>query len=277
VGSRALLSPRLCDVTQRHPRARCRARETRARRWTSDHYAHGVGGRELAGGDLPSATSPGGCRGRRPAPPDALLHRGAGAVAHDNDFPLAPADDDDDDVVPRRRPALCQAWAPPRVGRARDRRRGLARRPTSPGAEVLMSARRTRVAVSSRAGDRHNACHERQKRARRRHRVALARRHTASARPARRYHQGTGLRRDRRRDHGRAHASSDRAIAVPAYIVAAYWFTASTSFTNPAMTIARTFSDTFAGIRPVTWPHSCSQRDRRSDRRVLVLEAHANR
>ena len=39
-------------------------------------------------------------------------------------------------------------------------------------------------------------------------------------------------------------------MAVAAYIVAAYWFTASTSFANPAVTIARAFSDTFAGIRP---------------------------
>jgi glycerol uptake facilitator-like aquaporin len=45
-----------------------------------------------------------------------------------------------------------------------------------------------------------------------------------------------------------------RATVVPftvaAYIVAAYWFTASTSFANPAVTLARTLSDTFAGIRP---------------------------
>ena len=45
-----------------------------------------------------------------------------------------------------------------------------------------------------------------------------------------------------------------RATAVPfavgAYITAAYWFTASTSFANPAVTIARAASDTFAGIRP---------------------------
>ena len=40
------------------------------------------------------------------------------------------------------------------------------------------------------------------------------------------------------------------AFAVGAYITAAYWFTASTSFANPAVTIARSFSDTFAGIRP---------------------------
>ena len=39
-------------------------------------------------------------------------------------------------------------------------------------------------------------------------------------------------------------------IAVASYIAAAYWFTASTSFANPAITIARSLSDTFAGIRP---------------------------
>jgi glycerol uptake facilitator-like aquaporin len=38
--------------------------------------------------------------------------------------------------------------------------------------------------------------------------------------------------------------------AVAAYIVGAYWFTASTSFANPAVTIARSLSDTFAGIAP---------------------------
>ena len=41
------------------------------------------------------------------------------------------------------------------------------------------------------------------------------------------------------------------AVAVGAYISAAYWFTASTSFANPVVTIARSLSDTFAGIRPV--------------------------
>jgi glycerol uptake facilitator-like aquaporin len=40
------------------------------------------------------------------------------------------------------------------------------------------------------------------------------------------------------------------AFAVGCYIAAAYWFTASTSFANPAVTVARMFSDTFAGIRP---------------------------
>jgi glycerol uptake facilitator-like aquaporin len=39
------------------------------------------------------------------------------------------------------------------------------------------------------------------------------------------------------------------ALAVGAYIVAAFWFTSSTSFANPAVTIARSFTDTFTGIR----------------------------
>jgi len=44
------------------------------------------------------------------------------------------------------------------------------------------------------------------------------------------------------------------AVAVGAYITAAYWFTASTSFANPAVTLARCVSDTFAGIRPADVP-----------------------
>jgi glycerol uptake facilitator-like aquaporin len=43
-------------------------------------------------------------------------------------------------------------------------------------------------------------------------------------------------------------------FAVAAYITAAYWFTASTSFANPAVTVARALTDTFAGIRPVDVP-----------------------
>jgi glycerol uptake facilitator-like aquaporin len=43
-------------------------------------------------------------------------------------------------------------------------------------------------------------------------------------------------------------------FAVASYITAAYWFTASTSFANPAVTIARSLSDTFAGIRPADAP-----------------------
>jgi arsenate reductase len=42
--------------------------------------------------------------------------------------------------------------------------------------------------------------------------------------------------------------------AVGAYIGAAYWFTASTSFANPAITIGRMFSDSFAGIAPSSAP-----------------------
>lgn len=43
-------------------------------------------------------------------------------------------------------------------------------------------------------------------------------------------------------------------FAVAAYITAAYWFTASTSFANPAVTLARSVSDTFTGIRPADVP-----------------------
>jgi len=43
-------------------------------------------------------------------------------------------------------------------------------------------------------------------------------------------------------------------FAVAAYITAAYWFTASTSFANPAVTLARAATDTFAGIRPADAP-----------------------
>ena len=48
--------------------------------------------------------------------------------------------------------------------------------------------------------------------------------------------------------------SSAVPFAVGAYITAAYWFTASTSFANPAVTLARAASDTFAGIRPIDVP-----------------------
>jgi glycerol uptake facilitator-like aquaporin len=43
-------------------------------------------------------------------------------------------------------------------------------------------------------------------------------------------------------------------FAVAAYIVGAYWFTSSTSFANPAVTLARSLTDTFAGIRPADVP-----------------------
>lgn len=54
------------------------------------------------------------------------------------------------------------------------------------------------------------------------------------------------------------HGTGKRAAVVPltvaAYIIAAYWFTASTSFANPAVTIARGFTDTFAGIHLTNVP-----------------------
>jgi glycerol uptake facilitator-like aquaporin len=49
--------------------------------------------------------------------------------------------------------------------------------------------------------------------------------------------------------------SSTVPFAVGSYIVAAYWFTASTSFANPAVAFARSLSDTFSGIRPVDVPY----------------------
>jgi glycerol uptake facilitator-like aquaporin len=53
-------------------------------------------------------------------------------------------------------------------------------------------------------------------------------------------------------------ARSGRASAAPAavgaYIGAAYWFTSSTSFANPAVTVGRAFTDTFAGIAPASVP-----------------------
>jgi len=52
----------------------------------------------------------------------------------------------------------------------------------------------------------------------------------------------------------RSGRSSVAPYAVGGYIAAAYWFTSSTSFANPAVTIARTLSDTFAGIRPSSVP-----------------------
>ena len=54
------------------------------------------------------------------------------------------------------------------------------------------------------------------------------------------------------------HCSHQKPDTIPAavalYITAAYWFTASTSFANPAVTIARAMTDTFSGIRPLDAP-----------------------
>jgi glycerol uptake facilitator-like aquaporin len=52
----------------------------------------------------------------------------------------------------------------------------------------------------------------------------------------------------------RAGRTDTVAYAVAGYITAAYWFTSSTSFANPAVTIARMFSDSFAGIAPESAP-----------------------
>jgi arsenate reductase len=52
----------------------------------------------------------------------------------------------------------------------------------------------------------------------------------------------------------RAGRAASAAIAVGGYIAAAYWFTSSTSFANPAVTVGRTLSDTFAGIAPEAVP-----------------------
>jgi glycerol uptake facilitator-like aquaporin len=52
----------------------------------------------------------------------------------------------------------------------------------------------------------------------------------------------------------RSGRSDTVAFAVGGYITAAYWFTSSTSFANPAVTFARMFSDTFAGIAPSSAP-----------------------
>jgi len=53
---------------------------------------------------------------------------------------------------------------------------------------------------------------------------------------------------------GVRHRSAALPAAVAAYIVGAYWFTASTSFANPAVTVARSLSNTFAGIAPANAP-----------------------
>jgi glycerol uptake facilitator-like aquaporin len=53
---------------------------------------------------------------------------------------------------------------------------------------------------------------------------------------------------------GRSDRAELGAVAVPAYIAAAYWFTSSTSFANPAVTIGRALSDTFAGIHWTSAP-----------------------
>ena len=81
----------------------------------------------------------------------------------------------------------------------------------------------------------------------------------------------------------RTHRSSSASAAVGAYIGAAYFFTSSTSFANPAISIGRIFSDTFAGIAPASVPgfaiaqalaaRSRSWRSARSTPNVTAAEA----
>jgi glycerol uptake facilitator-like aquaporin len=52
----------------------------------------------------------------------------------------------------------------------------------------------------------------------------------------------------------RTHRTNTAPAAVGAYIGAAYWFTSSTSFANPAISVGRMFSDSFAGIAPASVP-----------------------
>ena len=54
--------------------------------------------------------------------------------------------------------------------------------------------------------------------------------------------------------HGAKSSAITVAASVACYITAAYWFTASTSFANPAVTFARALTDTFSGIRPIDAP-----------------------
>jgi glycerol uptake facilitator-like aquaporin len=54
--------------------------------------------------------------------------------------------------------------------------------------------------------------------------------------------------------YGVKHKSTSIPATIGGYITAAYWFTASTSFANPAVTVARSLTDTFAGIRPLDAP-----------------------
>jgi glycerol uptake facilitator-like aquaporin len=55
-------------------------------------------------------------------------------------------------------------------------------------------------------------------------------------------------------ESGKRYFTTALAGVVASYITAAYWFTSSTSFANPAVTLARAFSDTFAGIAPIDAP-----------------------
>ena len=53
----------------------------------------------------------------------------------------------------------------------------------------------------------------------------------------------------------RKNDESSVAVAVALFITAGYWFTSSTSFANPMVTISRMFTDTFTGISPISAPY----------------------
>jgi glycerol uptake facilitator-like aquaporin len=69
----------------------------------------------------------------------------------------------------------------------------------------------------------------------------------------------------------------EAAWRVPAWIAGAYWFTASTSFANPAITIGRSLTDTFSGIRPQDTPGFIAAQLLGAAVGVLLLRALANR
>ena len=56
------------------------------------------------------------------------------------------------------------------------------------------------------------------------------------------------------RFHNTRNVETKEAVAVAAFITSAYWFTSSTSFANPAVTLARAFTERFAGIAPDSVP-----------------------
>ena len=121
-----------------------------------------------------------------------------------------------------------QPGRPPvaRGARSTSSRRSRAPSPASPSRTSCSSSRRSSSPRSTRA----------------RRRRAAGQRVRRDVRPARRH---LGL---------RPAPPGVVPFAVGAYITAAYWFTSSTSFANPAVTLARAASDTFAGIRPADAP-----------------------
>jgi glycerol uptake facilitator-like aquaporin len=75
----------------------------------------------------------------------------------------------------------------------------------------------------------------------------------------------------------RCESIKEAAWRVPLWIGAAYWFTASTSFANPAITIGRALSDTFAGIRPADVPGFVAAQIAGATAGVVLLRTFAER